>query len=86
MTTSTFAPLALDAGSAGAPQRTTALRSRLQRAGLAIWRTLEASGRARAMRELRQLHDGWGVSDENMAEHVRAAHAYLVGEGTKRGE
>jgi hypothetical protein len=52
-------------------------------AGLAVWRGLEAYGRAKAQRELRSLHDRWETSDPKLARRLRAADAFLVAEGKR---
>ncbi len=52
------------------PQHGANLRSRLRRAGLAIWRALEASGNDRAMRELRFLQGQWEISDPELARQL----------------
>ena len=58
------------------PQHGSTLRSRLRRAGLAIWRALEASGHARAMRELRFIHGQWEISDPELARQLRSGSAF----------
>ena len=70
MNTSTIlpAPRGIDTGT---PQAPSVAGSRLHRAGLAIWRALEASGEARALRELRLLHGRWELSDPEFARQVR---------------
>jgi len=84
MNTSTFAPSAheVDAGLASRPS--AALLALARRAGLAVWRGLEAYGRAKAQRELRQLHDRWETSEPQLAQRVRIANAFLVAEGKRR--
>jgi len=84
MNTSTFAPSAheVDAGLASRPS--AALLALARRAGLAVWRGLEAYGRAKAQRELRQLHDRWEISEPQLAQRVRIANAFLVAEGQRR--
>ena len=59
-------------------QTRAAWRARFKRAGLALWRGLEAFGQARAERELRTLHERWELSDPERAQVVRDAHAFLV--------
>jgi len=83
MNTSTFAPSAdeVDAGLASRPS--AALLALARRAGLAVWRGLEAYGRAKAQRELRQLHDRWETSEPQLAQRVRIADAFLVAEGKR---
>ena len=49
----------------------SASRAWLHRAGLAIWRALEASGEARALRELRSMHGRWELSNPEFARQVR---------------
>ena len=84
MNTTTFAPPTSDSDSHRAPQRVEALLARARRAGMAIWRGLEAYGRARAQRELRDLHDRWASSDPELAKRMRAANDFLVVEGIRR--
>lgn len=54
------------------------LPQRLRRAGLALWRGLEAQGHARALRELEYLHDRWEVSDPRLAAQLRTGTAFLM--------
>jgi hypothetical protein len=51
------------------------LRARSMRAGLTVWHALEAYGHARAMREIRALHDRWVISDPELAQQLRATGA-----------
>jgi len=60
----------------GATQAASALGSRLRRAGLAVWRALEASGEARALRELRSMHGRWEISDPEFARRVREGSVF----------
>ena len=84
MNTSTFAPSAHEVDAGPAPRPTAALLALARRAGLAVWRGLEAYGRAKAQRELRDLHDRWETSDPQLAQRLRAANAFLVAEGKRR--
>jgi hypothetical protein len=84
MNTSTFAPLAHKVDADPAPRPAAALLALARRAGLAVWRGLEAYGRAKAERELRFLHDRWETSDPQLAQRLRVAKAFLVAEGTQR--
>ena len=83
MNTSTFAPSAHQVDAGLAPQPIAALLALARRAGLAVWRGLEAYGRAKAQRELRQLHDRWETSDPPLAQQARVANAFLVAEGKR---
>jgi hypothetical protein len=51
----------------------------LNRIGSAIWRALEAAGRARARQALRQAADRYEVSQPELARQLRAASRYDVG-------
>ena len=82
MTTTTLVS-PLDAVRAPAPGLAAALRRHSRRAGLALWRGLEAYGRAKALRELGTLHDRWESSDPKLATRLRAATAFLVAEGKR---
>ena len=84
MNTSTFAPSAHAVDAGPAPRPTAALLALARRAGLAVWRDLEAYGRAKAQRELRNLHDRWETSDPQLAQRLRDANAFLVAEGKQR--
>ena len=84
MNTSTFAPSAHEIDAGLAPRPGAALLALARRAGLAVWRGLEAYGRAKAQRELRLLHDRWETSDPQLAQRVRIANAFLVAEGQRR--
>ena len=79
MHTTSILPTPTGVGAASLPSGAAALRSRLARAGLAIWRTLEASGHDRAMREMRHLQDRWEISDPEIARVVRDGTAFLQG-------
>ena len=83
MNTSTFAPSAHQVDAGLAPQPIAALLALARRVGLAVWRGLEAYGRAKAQRELRQLHDRWETSDPPLAQQARVASAFLVAEGKR---
>ena len=84
MNTSTFAPSAHAADVDPAPRPAAALLALARRAGLAVWRGLEAYGCARAQRELRYLHDRWETSDPQLAQRLRAASKFLDAEGARR--
>jgi hypothetical protein len=77
MNTSSILPAPHGADAGGTPQAASALGSRFRRAGLAIWRALEASGQARALRELRLLHGHWETSDPEFARKVRDGSVFL---------
>jgi len=49
-----------------------------KRAGVALWRGLEAQGQARARRELRMLADRWAPRDPDVARELRAASEFDV--------
>jgi hypothetical protein len=83
MNSTTFAPSAHEIATRPAPHPAAALLALTRRAGLAIWRGLEAYGRAKAQRELRSLHDRWETSDPKLAQRLRAADAFLVAEGKR---
>ena len=84
MNTSTFAPPAHEVVAGRAPHPAAALIDLARRGGIAVWRGLEAYGRAKAQRELRDLHDRWSTSDPQLAQRLRAANAFLVAEGKRR--
>jgi len=84
MNTSTFAPSAHEVDAARAPHPAAALLDLARRGGLAVWRGLEAYGRAKAQRELRDLHDRWEASDPLLAQRLRTARAFLDAEGRRR--
>ena len=84
MNTTTFAPSAHGVDAGLATRHTAALLALARRSGLAVWRGLEAYGRAKAQRELRDLHDHWETSDPQLAQRLRAANAFLVAEGKRR--
>lgn len=69
-------PTDVDRASIG--QFDSAWRGRFSRAGLAMWRALEAYGHARAQRELRDLHDRWELSDPSLGRELRGASRFLV--------
>jgi len=85
MNTTTFAPSAHEVDVIRAPRPPAALLALARRAGLAVWRGLEAYGSAKAQRELRDLHDRWETSDPELAQRLRAANTFLVAEGKRRG-
>jgi len=59
--------------------RRTALRAALARAGIALWRSLEGIGRARARRELDVLADQVALSQPEFSRQLRAASRYPTG-------
>jgi hypothetical protein len=71
MHTSSILPTPHGVETEGAAQAASALRSRLRRTGLAIWRALVASGEARALRELRSMHGRWEIGNPEFARQVR---------------
>ncbi len=75
-----------NAGRAPSAGLTAAWVSRVRRAGRALWRGLEAHGRARALREFEHLQDRWETIDPLLAKRLRVAAAYLVAEGERRGD
>jgi len=83
MHTSTFALSTHEVDAGLAPRPIAALLALARRTGLAVWRGLEAYGRAKAQRELRQLHDRWETSEPQLAQRVRIANAFLVAEGKR---
>jgi len=58
---------------AGHQTRRPTLRARVARIGSAIWRSLEAVGRARAQRELRMLAARYETTQPELAKQLRAA-------------
>jgi len=84
MNTTTFAPPAHAVDPRRTPRPAATLLAWARRAGLAVWRGLEAYGRAKAQRELRDLHDRWESSDPQLAKRLRVANAFLVAEGKRR--
>jgi hypothetical protein len=84
MNTTTFAPSAHEVDAGRVTRPAAALVARARRAGLAIWRGLEAYGCAKAQRELRDLHDRWATSDPELAQRLRDADAFLGSEGKRR--
>ena len=84
MNTSTFAPSAHAVDAGRSPRPGAALLARARHAGLAVWRGLEAYGRAKAQRELSNLHDRWETSDPMLAQRLRTAKAFLDAEGRRR--
>ena len=71
MHTSSILPTPHGVETGSATQVASALGSRIRRAGLAVWRALEASGEARAWRELRTMQGRWEISDPEFARQVR---------------
>lgn len=55
------------------------LRTRLRRAGLAVWRALELHGHMRARRELHNLAERYEGSDPELAQRLRAACRFIDG-------
>ena len=84
MSTSSILPTASLGGASGTSHRPADLRARFKRAGLAVWHALEASGHARAMRELRALHGHWEISDPELARELREGHAFLRSQSDRR--
>jgi hypothetical protein len=84
MNTTTYAPSAHEVDAGRGPRSGAVLLALARRSGLAVWRGLEAYGRARAQRELRDLHDRWETSDPQLAKRLRVANAFLVAEGKRR--
>jgi hypothetical protein len=74
MSTTTLAQLTGGAGAARSRRLAAALFAPLRRAGVLLWRGLEAHGRATAMRELARLHDRWEFHEPKYNAHVRDAH------------
>ena len=71
-------PRASRAEASNRPPLTPSLRARCRRAGLAIWRGIEAYGHARALRELRSLRDDWQTTDPQPAGQLKAGAAFLL--------
>jgi hypothetical protein len=84
MNTTTFAPPSRGLGVGRVPRPGAVLLALARRSGLAVWRGLEAYGRAKAQRELRDLHDRWETSDPTLARQLRVANAFLVSEGKRQ--
>ena len=84
MNTTTFAPSAHEVDTGRATRPAAALVARARRAGLTVWRGLEAYGCAKAQRELRVLHDRWATSDPELAQRLRDADAFLGSEAKRR--
>ena len=76
MTTSTILPTPHGVDTGDAP-RAASFGSLLRRAARAVWLALEASGQARAMRELRALHGHWDIGDSEFIGRVRDGSAFL---------
>ena len=76
MHTSSILPTPIGVEIAAAPPGGSARQSSFRGAGLAVWRALEASGHARAIRELRALHGHWEISDPEFARKVRDGNAF----------
>jgi|SoimicmetaTmtHMC_FD_contig_31_3470227_length_613_multi_2_in_0_out_0_2 hypothetical protein len=81
MSSSSSLPSSFGADTSRAAPRATPWRARLRRAGVAIWRALEAYGNARAQHELRALHDRWAVSDPALARQLREPDTFPVARG-----
>jgi len=60
------------------PTLGAAMRARFARAGSSIWRALEAHGRARAGREMRELADRCEATQPELAKQLRAASRYTA--------
>jgi hypothetical protein len=78
MSTTSVLPASSVARVAPAIRLATTVRERFRRAAVALWTSLEACGNARALRELRSLHDRWEFSDPARARHVRDAIAFIA--------
>jgi len=63
---------------AAEPTLGAAMRARFARAGSSIWRALEAHGRARAWREIRELADRCEATQPELARQLRAANRYIA--------
>lgn len=74
--TATLQPPARAIAPATGQPATPGRRSRFGRAGLALWRAMEAFGQARAHRELRLLADRWEVTDPALSADLRRAIAF----------
>ena len=85
MNTTTFAQSAHGVTPARAPRPAAARRLRLRRAGVVLWRGLEAHGRARALRDLALLQHHWEFHEPQFTGHLADARAFLVDEGSRRG-
>jgi len=71
-------------GAAHMPQIASQLRARLARAGMVVWRALEAYGDARAVRELRTLQDRWQDTNPNRALQMDRASRFLMQQAPHR--
>ncbi|WP_331644633.1 hypothetical protein [Piscinibacter sp.] len=63
---------------AAEPTLGAAVQGRFARAGSWIWRALEAQGRARASREIREFADRCEATQPDLARQLRAANRYLA--------
>jgi hypothetical protein len=63
---------------AAEPTLGATVRARFARAGSWIWRALEAEGRARASREIREFADRCEATQPDLARQLRAANRYLA--------
>ena len=68
----------LSRGPAAGPTRGAAMRARFARAGTSIWRALEAHGRVRASREMRELADRYEATQPELAKQLRDANRYIA--------
>jgi hypothetical protein len=57
----------------------SAVRRAVARAGRAVWRALEAQGRARARLELRKAAERYALAQPDIARTLRAASRYDAG-------
>lgn len=71
MHTSSILPTPHGVETGGTTHPASAFGARLRQAGLAIWRALEASGEARALRELRSMQGRWEIGNPEFARQVR---------------
>ena len=78
MNTTTSSLSAVYVDTAHTPQTASRLRARLARAGMAVWRALEAYGHARAVRELRTLQDRWEITDPDRGLQMERASRFLM--------
>jgi len=63
---------------AAEPTLVATVRARLARTGSWIWRALEAEGRARASREIREFADRCEATQPDLARQLRAANRYIA--------
>ena len=77
MNSSRYTPTLARIRAAG-PTLGATVRARLARAGSWIWRALEAEGRARASREIREFADRCEATQPDLAKQLRAANRYIA--------